>query len=187
MLISINNKDERYIEFLFKGTRYKFDPNRMFTPTGRRESLQVFRTYSVDAAAEVKAFATELLRLIPDSVLLIAVHNNKEKEYSILNYLLYGEMKKEYLRIHYNTKMDADDFIFTTDSSLYYLYERADISAVQQHPRTATDDGSLSVLFGKLKRPYLNIEAQHGHLEEQMRMLSVILKRREQNHTGKKQ
>jgi hypothetical protein len=34
-----------------------------------------------------------------------------------------------------------------------------------------TDDGSLSVYCGKLGIPYVNVEAQHGHLVRQLKML----------------
>jgi hypothetical protein len=44
---------------------------------------------------------------------------------------------------------------------------------VLQHHRPQ-DDGSLSVYAAKKKIPYINIEALHGHLDEQIRMLETL-------------
>ena len=37
-----------------------------------------------------------------------------------------------------------------------------------------TDDGSLSVYCGMKKIPYINVEAQRGHLQEQIAMLKEL-------------
>ena len=47
---------------------------------------------------------------------------------------------------------------------------------VLQNNNSMTDDGSLSVLAGRLKIPYVNVEAQHGHLEMQVEMLFELAK-----------
>ena len=39
----------------------------------------------------------------------------------------------------------------------------------------ATDDGSLSVYAGQRGRPYVNVEAQHGHAREQRRMFEALM------------
>jgi hypothetical protein len=48
------------------------------------------------------------------------------------------------------------------------------INAVLQTHKTSTDDGSLAIYCSKKKIPYINIEAQQGHLEEQMDMLNAL-------------
>lgn len=37
-----------------------------------------------------------------------------------------------------------------------------------------TDDGSLSVRAARNGLPYVNVEAQHGHREQQVRMLEAL-------------
>jgi hypothetical protein len=38
----------------------------------------------------------------------------------------------------------------------------------------ATDDGSLSIYYGKKNLVYINIETQKGNLDEQVKMLSAV-------------
>ena len=46
---------------------------------------------------------------------------------------------------------------------------------VLQNNDRATDDGSLSVLAARRGQRYVNVEAQHGHVEAQAQMLCVLL------------
>jgi D-alanyl-D-alanine dipeptidase len=50
------------------------------------------------------------------------------------------------------------------------------MNVVLQDNRQVTDDGSLSVYCGKWGIPYVNVEAQHEHLEQQLQMLKVLLR-----------
>ena len=59
--------------------------------------------------------------------------------------------------------------------SLYEKFKNLGYNTVLQNNATMTDDGSLSVLAGQQNIPYVNVEAQHGHLEEQVEMLFVLM------------
>lgn len=177
LLISIDNNEERYIDFRLSGRKHRFDPNRIFTPTGIRETLKLFNSHSPAAVRELRDFATFLLGLLPDSSLLIAVHNNTDGKYSINDYLPSGRLRGDVLRAHPNYDMDEDDFVFTTDTSVYRMYADSNINVVLQHNRQATDDGSLSIYYGRRNISYTNIEAEHGHLEEQVRMIRALISR----------
>jgi hypothetical protein len=70
--------------------------------------------------------------------------------------------------------MDADDFVLTTDEKIFNHLKSKNINAVLQSHKVTTDDGSLSIYCSKKKIPYINIEAQHGHTAEQLRMLNAL-------------
>jgi hypothetical protein len=50
---------------------------------------------------------------------------------------------------------------------------------VLQHNTNAVDDGSLSIFYGRKNKSYVNVEAEHGHLEQQKKMLSVLVQMKE--------
>lgn len=70
--------------------------------------------------------------------------------------------------------MDVDDFILTTDISLFNRIREKKINVVREDINTVKDDGSLSVFAARHKIPYLNIEAEHEHLQEQLAMLKIL-------------
>lgn len=88
LLIVIDNKGKRLINFKKSGKIFHFDPNRIFTPQGLRKNLH-FLNEQVTAAAlsSVKAFSAFILQKVPDSAtVLISLHNNRNGEYSIRTY-----------------------------------------------------------------------------------------------------
>ena len=70
--------------------------------------------------------------------------------------------------------MDEDDFILTTDSTIFNRIAAKNINVIYEFAQNISDDGSLSVYAGKRKIPYINIEAQHDHKLEQMALLSAL-------------
>jgi hypothetical protein len=173
--IKIENESNRYVSFMLGGRERTFDPNRMYTPEGIRSSLQIFNSYSASAAREVLDFGRFVLRLLPDTGMMIAVHNNTDQAYSVLDYSPDAKLSKEAAGVHLNPAKDPDDFVFTTDSAVFSRYRQAGYNVVLQRNRTTTDDGSLSIYYGRASRWYTNIETQFGHFEEQAAMLRVLL------------
>jgi len=70
--------------------------------------------------------------------------------------------------------MDVDDFILTTDRSLFNRIKEKNINVVCEDINAIRDDGSLSVYAARNKIPYVNIEAEHQHFDEQLQMLMVL-------------
>ncbi len=171
--ISLENEGKRNVSFSQHGTLYRFDPNRIFTNEGREASLKTFGAYSQGAEKEVERLAEFLLKLIPRGSQVIAIHNNTDNRYSIADYK--AARKADALRVHINEKMDPDDFIFTTDPDVFGELSREDLNVVLQDNENAKDDGSLSVWMGRQGRTYINIEAEHGHIKEQERMLKAVV------------
>src|SRR5690606_5760989 len=88
-LTEIRHSGERLIRFSQRERTYEFDPNRMFSPAGRRATLN--RYSKADAGAEqiLRNFADSVLRLFGAGRVpcIVALHNNTEDDYSAKSYL----------------------------------------------------------------------------------------------------
>jgi hypothetical protein len=181
-LIELQHTGERNISFVLGDSAFAFDPNRMFTPKGRRESLAEYSADSVSAGAraEVESLADSVLDVLNIETVnvVVAVHNNtdnsRDGNYSALSYTDEGEMANEALFAYLTDDVDPDDFFFVTERSLYNQFRNGDFNAVMQDNSQATDDGSLSVYCGQHGVSYVNVEAQHGHLDYQLKMLAYL-------------
>lgn len=175
VLLVVESNNERSIQFQHQQQLYRFDPNRMFSDSGIVANLKTLNSVSLFAVDEIKGFADFILKQIPDSVIIVAVHNNTNERFSVNDYLPGGSLEKETIASYKNSKEDADDFVLTTDSLLYSHFVKEKVNTALQNSNGVTDDGSLSVYCGKNGRSYLNIEAEHGHVQEQVEMLRTMI------------
>lgn len=164
-LITLQHGGDRNIQFYLKQVRYEFDPNRIFTDNGIKNSLKQYGPYSKEAHAEVKKFAVKLKRMLAGNQ-IIAVHNNSD--YSILEYFPNHPLVKDARAINYQQNSNYRNFYFVTKQDAYSRLKEAAFNVALQAP-SAQDDGSLSYFLAK--KNYINIEAGHGELPEQLRML----------------
>ena len=77
--------------------------------------------------------------------------------------------------------MDPDNFFLTTDEGLYQRLAEEKQNVVLQDNEKASDDGSMSIYYGKRGMKYVNVEAQLGDIQSQVKMLRLMvdkLKRR---------
>lgn len=175
VFVSIQNKKERLITFKRKGQKFVFDPNRMFTSYGIAQSLKLNATFDSSAAQEIDSFAHFFLKLIPETPVLIALHNNTNENYSIYTYQTDSSTTGDAAALHINKDMDADDFIFTTDSLLFAAIKEKNLNVVLQNNEAVTDDGSLSVYWARQGKRYVNIETEHGHKQQQVELICAVL------------
>lgn len=177
-LIELQHSGERNVRFRRDGMEYRFDPNRMFTARGVASTLDRWSNAPIDASvvAEVQALADTVLSYLTEDYegLLVAVHNNTADAYSVLSYQPGGDLAAEARFVHVASGEDVDDFFFATDDSVYNRVIVAGFHAVLQRVPAATDDGSLSVYAAEVGLPYVNVEAEHGHMEQQLKMLEAI-------------
>ena len=166
---------QRNISFQLQGRRYTFDPNRMFSRKGIQASLQTYGNYSAAAINAVDAFARFFLSKIPDSSLIIAMHNNSDKQFSALSYRNNPEYANVAAELHINEVLDPDNFYFLTDRKLFEALRHLGYNTVLQNNRNAPDDGSLSIWCGRRNHKYINIEAQTGEIATQQTMLEELL------------
>lgn len=169
----LRHTGERRLKFNIDTIEYSVDPNRIFTSTGRY--LTITPADSIIADSIVKPFAKELLNSLGEIDFLVTLHNNTPDEYSILSYLPDGDEGENTGQVYINIEADPDDFVYTTNEGIYNKLVDAKVNVILQS-KTPVNDGSLSVYCGQQNIDYINIETEHGHLDEQLRLLELIHK-----------
>jgi hypothetical protein len=174
ILIELENNGKRFVSFIKGGRKFQFDPNRIFTAKGRSQNLHYLnKTVTPAALISVKAFAAFILKKIPKSVVtLVAVHNNKNGNYSINSYK--PGTSRDVLKWYKDPKRDPDNFFIVNNNEMYKGMKKRGFNAVLQNSVRAIDDGSLSIYYGKKNLVYVNIETQRGNSDEQVKMLHVL-------------
>ncbi len=178
-LVEVRHTGAHNLAFRLGGWAYAFDPNRIFSDEGAAATLADLseaEAASAEALAAARGFARALLEEIGlDTLgLVVTVHNNTEGNYSAQSYAPGGIYEGEAHAVYLAPGGDPDDFFFVTDEALYDALRGGRFSAVLQDNTGATDDGSLSVYAGRRGVPYVNVEAQHGHLGAQKAMLEHL-------------
>ena len=175
-LVRIVNEGKRLYSFHLDDVEYTFDPNRIFTDAGVEKVLSKQKgknEYPRLVHVTIRAFA-DAMREEATAPVFVALHNNREGGYSTKSYLPGGSLQKEAQKVCHNPDADEDDFFFVTSQSIFDALCERRFNVVLQAP-SATDDGSLSVYAGQHNIPYVNVEAQRGHLEIQIVMLLALL------------
>jgi len=175
-LIELRHTGERLVTFRIGSETYTVDPNRIFTDEGTRKTLEKYSSYSPPAFEAVRSFADKLLRDygLDATGLIITAHNNGADEYSAASYLPGAVYETDAAGVYIAEGSDPDDFFFVTTQKAYNGLKKAGFNVVLQNNDTVTDDGSLSVLAGRKNIPYINCEAEKGHLQEQVKMLEAV-------------
>ncbi len=175
-LWELRHRGGRNIHFRLHGRRYGFDPNRIYTPKGRKKTLQEFsRVYTAEADTAVARFARFLIRRVADdAALVVALHNNTRGKYSVKSYLPGARYAGDAAEVHLAPGTDPDDFFYCADSLLFRALSARGWNALLQNNNAVNDDGSLSVYCGQHGIRYINIEAQRGHRRVQQRMINDL-------------
>ncbi len=176
-LIELKHSGDRNLTFGIDGSKYEMDPNRMFTDAGVKLKLV---PYDEKAGSAVRKFAKQLVVDFgldsPKGGIMVAVHNNTNDRYSASSYLPGGSEAKEAADVYINPSVDPDDFFFVTGRKMFESLKQSGFNVVLQDNSAMTDDGSLSVYCAQKAVPYVNIEAQHGHKEVQIKMFEALHK-----------
>ncbi|MBK7130105.1 MAG: hypothetical protein IPM74_17950 [Crocinitomicaceae bacterium] len=165
----------RRIYFNHHDVVYSVDPNRIFTHAGIEETIAYDTLFSRKAERMAKSFAHDILKLLRSAGWVISLHNNTPDNYSIFSYQVGGDEYGNAAQIHIDQNMDPDDFIFTTDKNLYDHLSQLPVNIILQDNNNCKDDGSLSVYCGRKGIPYVNIEAEYGHLTEQVKLIEMVV------------
>ncbi len=173
--VFIHQNKQRRIAFSVNDTVYSVDPNRIFTDTGCVRTLKDSMNYSDAGLLQTKKLADLLVEELTGKEWLITLHNNTDSNYSILSYADNGEEAKNTGELFVNTTEDPDDFIYTTDQSLFEYFKAKKVNAILQDNDSFLDDGSLSVYCGINGVKYVNIETEHGHLSKQIELFDLLV------------
>jgi hypothetical protein len=168
--LQVQNERARLVSFRFNEKIIQFDPNRIFSDEGIRKTLQLSNgDYPVAAFEEVTRFAQSLLSLFPVDKPVVALHNNTDGRFTILQYKEAGSGQ-----VHVNDSMDVDDFFITNDEEIFNQFKEKNFNVVLEDASGMEEDGSLSLYCSRQGIRYINVEAQHGHRQEQQAMLDAV-------------
>ncbi len=175
-LVEVKANGDRLITFTLNNINYTFDPNRIFTDVGIKKTLKKHGNYSEKAFTVVQKFAQFLINLVfmDDPKAIIAVHNNTNGRYSVKSYSTNGVYQNDAESVNVVESHDSDDFFFVTERKYFESIQDLGFNVALQNNENVTDDGSLSVYCGQHEIPYINIEAQQGHFDQQLEMMEAI-------------
>jgi len=174
--VYLKHNGSRRIGFNHSDEIYTVDPNRIFTQVGIVSTLahdSIFHNHRAEKLSKI--LAKEILKYVHASSWIISLHNNTPDNYSIMSYLPDSSEALNTKEVYINEKMDPDDFIYTTDLSLFSKLKYLQINVILQNNENCVDDGSLSIYCGKRNIPYANVEAEDGHLTEQTFLISSLI------------
>lgn len=170
--IELKHTGNRNISFRQRRKRYIFDPNRIYTDQGIQATLEKNGAYNHRAHKAVKRFSDQLLRLVleisPDYI--FTLHNNTPENLMIYSFIPGREYEADAAEVYADSSRDYDDFVLVTKKLFFDYFRAAGYNCVLQNQQP-TNDGSLSVWAALNNIPYINIEAEHGHTEEQKEMI----------------
>jgi hypothetical protein len=172
-LIELAHSGKRLVSFEQDGQTYRFDPNRIFSPVGVRATLERTGNHSQAAQRAVESFATHFLETfaLAREPVIIALHNTGGGGLSINSYLATGDKPTTARAVHVSTNHFAGDFFYVTDRRFFDYLKARDFNVTLQDDANVPDDGSASVYFARKGIPYVNVEADNSHLDEQIKMV----------------
>lgn len=166
-LVSLVHGNGRYMRL--PQTDFSFDPNRIFSDQGRAATIRPRSANTVANRAILARLAEDFIqRYIHGQRLIITLHNNTNGALDIQSY----RHRPVATAVFVAPDADPDDYVYVTEPSAYYFFRSQNVNVVLQS-HTAPDDGSLSIYAAQAKIPYINIETEHGHVDEQSRLLSI--------------
>jgi hypothetical protein len=174
-LIELVHSGKRHVAFELNGQTYRFDPNRIFSPVGVRATLERTRNHSATAQQAIEAFTTSLIETfaLDREPVIIALHNTGGGGLSINSYLADGDKPTTASITYVSTNRFAGDFFYVTDRRFFDYLKARDFNVTLQDDACVPDDGSASVYFARKGIPYINVEADVKHLNEQIEMVRV--------------
>jgi hypothetical protein len=175
-VIELVYSGQRLITFSLDGKEFSFDPNRIFSDAGIAATLEKHCTYSTDAHAAIKSFADEYLShfALDREPVIIALHNTVDGIFSVDSFGAKGNHSYDAAATHVSPRRSKFDFFYVTERRFYDFLKEREFNVVLQDNEHVTEDGSLSVYFSRKGIPYINVEAEISHLEEQIEMLNFV-------------
>ena len=175
-LVELRHGRGREIVIRRGGRLDRFDPNRMFTRTGLRGTLDYYHNLTAANEAIACLFADKVAGYIGISASrpVVAVHNNSPGRLTIHDFMpgeLYGAAARE---VAIMADQDPDDFFFTNSEGLFQGITKRGYNAalMRYHP---PDIGSLGYLVNSLGGLYVLVEAERGRFRRQLQMLEALV------------
>jgi hypothetical protein len=174
--VYLEHNKTRRIYFSTNKRTFSVDPNRIYTAKGRKATLEPASNFRFRSNRIAKKLANEIIELVKQYSIIVTMHNNTDVNYSIKSYLPGEDESQNTADVCISDNWDVDDFVYTTSQVYFDYLKKADVNVILQDNTGFVNDGSLSVYCGKHGIPYLNIEAQKGHLTEQIKLIDIVYK-----------
>ncbi len=157
------------------GILHRFDPNRMFTEKGLRQTLDFYHNLNAENIRIAADFAQKLagiVNIVKDKA-IISVHNNTPGKLTIKDFKPGQWYGKDAREVFISPAEDPDDFFFTNSPTIYRALRtlRYNVALMAANP---PDRGTLVNYVTKNGGIYVLVEAEHGHLNRQIRMLEDL-------------
>ncbi|MEJ7560270.1 MAG: hypothetical protein WKF66_18315 [Pedobacter sp.] len=167
----------RNFKFMNGVEEFQTDPNSIYTKKGIPLGISKFGPVDDDVVKHLERAGKAILDAYNPGKLgyIFTLHNNADSGFGISSYLKGYELEVTADSVHLNFEMDGDDLILVTELKLFNKLKEANVNVVLQS-QNATDDGSLSIYAMHHKIPYLNVEVQHGHIDENLRLIEIAIK-----------
>lgn len=175
-LVDLPHGGQREISIKNINVSYHFDPNRIFTISGRKKALKCQQGDCNLAMDQLTQAVQQLLnRYLHQAKLIVAIHNNHANGLSVLHYRPTATKANDVRQIAINPDQNPHDFFFVTTQQAFDFLSQRGFNVVWQDNEKVEDDGSLSVWSAQHKIDYINIEAGVGHTSVQTTMLAAVL------------
>lgn len=174
-LVCLRAKGRRFVVFWNGARPHGFDPNRIFTDAGTRQTLARYASLTEPALDALRQLRDEVLALLraPPGQPVVALHNNAGAGYSVLHYEPGRPRAGDASAVAMHAPQRPEDFFIVTERRWFEQLSSLGFNVVLQSP-AVHDDGSLSVWFQQQGLSYINVEARHGRRAEQEQMLKAV-------------
>jgi len=164
----------RNFNFINEEETFQTDPNSIYTKRGIKIGLQKYGIWDDNVINMLDSAGKKIITYYNQEKpgYIFTLHNNGDGAFGIRSYLPGYELSSAADSVHINFEMDPDDMVLVTEPAIFSLLKLENVNVVLQS-RFATDDGSLSIYAMQNKIPYINVEVQHGHLEENLRLIKL--------------
>jgi len=162
--------------FTHMDDQYRIDPNAIYTQRGVSSRLK--KDYF--SSNEVEKLILDAGKQIVDfydpksTGYILTLHNNADGGFGISSYLPGYDLSSTADSVFINFEMDGDDLMYVTEPRLFTSLKKANVNVILQS-KFGENDGSLSVYAMQQNIPYINVEVQHGHQQENLRLIELAI------------
>lgn len=166
----------RDYSFIYMSDPYRIDPNAIYTEKGVNTRLKKDAYSSNEVEKLILHAGKQIVDFYdPKSVgYFLTLHNNADGGFGISSYLPGYDLSSTADSVFINFEMDGDDLIYVTEPRLFTSLKKANVNVILQS-KFAENDGSLSVYAMQQNIPYINVEVQHGHQNENLRLIELAI------------
>ncbi|SES27111.1 hypothetical protein [Pedobacter rhizosphaerae] len=162
--------------FSYMDDHYRIDPNAIYTQVGVNTRLKKAAFSSNEVENTILNAGKQIVDFYDPKSLgyILTLHNNADGGFGISSYLPGYDLSSTADSVYINFQMDGDDLVYVTEPRLFSSLKKANVNVILQS-KFASNDGSLSVYAMQNNIPYINVEVQHGHMDEHFRLIELAV------------